>query len=140
QLFNVLRGDMSIVGPRPEAPEIVDKYYSAFHRETLQVLPGLASPGSIYDYTHGEAQLGGEQSDERYAEVLLDVKLALDVVYVRHQSVVYDIRIMLRTIRTIAAMALGKQAFQDPPEMEEARQLLRRAVADAAPGRGIAAE
>ena len=47
QLVNVLRGEMAIVGPRPEDPEIVRKHYSPTHRETLRVRPGLVSPGSI---------------------------------------------------------------------------------------------
>src|SRR5213076_532631 len=57
QLFNVLRGDMSIVGPRHEDPDIVARHYTPLLRETLAVRPGLASPGSLYHYTHGDALL-----------------------------------------------------------------------------------
>ena len=58
QLYNVLRGKMSIVGPRPEDPAIVRNHYAPEHMETLMVRPGLASPGSIYNYTHGEKSIG----------------------------------------------------------------------------------
>ena len=84
QFFNVLRGDMSIVGPRPEDPMIVSKSYSREDHETLSVLPGLLSPGSIYYYTHGEQLVGnGDDPTTTYLEVALPIKLALDRVYVQ---------------------------------------------------------
>ncbi len=98
QLFNVLRGDMAIVGPRPEDPKFVERHYAPVHFETLAVRPGLASPGSIYNYTHGEAMLTGDDPERVYVERLLPVKLALDVVYVRHASLSYDVRIVARTV------------------------------------------
>ena len=50
QLVNVLKGDMSIVGPRPEDPEVVAEHYTEQQRGTLAVRPGLTSPGSIFYY------------------------------------------------------------------------------------------
>jgi lipopolysaccharide/colanic/teichoic acid biosynthesis glycosyltransferase len=123
QLFNILRGEMSIVGPRPEDPRIVEKYYNADHLETLQILPGLASPGSLYDYTHSGRMLNGEDPEGRYVERLLPIKLALDIVYVREASLCYSLRVIVRTIWVILAISLGKRHFSDPPEMNKARQL-----------------
>jgi lipopolysaccharide/colanic/teichoic acid biosynthesis glycosyltransferase len=57
QLVNVIRGDMAIIGPRPEAPEIVHAYYRISDVDTLRVRPGLTSPGTLYYYTHCEAML-----------------------------------------------------------------------------------
>ncbi|HLH31559.1 MAG TPA: sugar transferase, partial [Terriglobia bacterium] len=57
QLFNIIKGEMSVVGPRAEDPLIVEKYYRPEHYETLKMPPGLASPGSIFNYTHGERML-----------------------------------------------------------------------------------
>lgn len=125
QLFNVLRGEMSIVGPRPEDPRIVNKYYTLDHLETLRILPGLASPGSIYNYTHGEQILETGKQEKYYTERLLPLKLALDVIYVREASYTYDIRIVLRTIWVILSAAMGKRHYPDPPEMKKARHLLR---------------
>ena len=91
---------------------------------TLAVRPGLAGVSSIYNYTHGEKLLVGDQAEEIYARELLPTKLALEVVYLRHASLTYDLRIIGRTIMTIAAIALGKTVFADPPEMQQARQVL----------------
>jgi lipopolysaccharide/colanic/teichoic acid biosynthesis glycosyltransferase len=123
QLLNILRGEMSIVGPRPEEPKIVDHYYTSDHLETLRILPGLSSPGSIYYYTQGEKLLNGEDLEEFYIERLLPVKLALDTVYAREVSILYALRVILRTIWVIVAAALGKRYFPDPPEMSKARHL-----------------
>src|SRR6266508_1285114 len=89
QLFDVLRGKMSLVGPRPEDPRIVRDHYRPQDHETLRVLPGLASPGSIYNYTHGEAILARGDAEQVYAEKLLPVKLALETVYVGEASFLY---------------------------------------------------
>jgi lipopolysaccharide/colanic/teichoic acid biosynthesis glycosyltransferase len=120
QLINVLRGEMSIVGPRPEDPELVEQYYGPAHRETLTVRPGLSSPGSLYHDTHGEPFLQGGDPEARYLERLLHIKLALDLVYVRRASMWYDCAIILRTISTITSRMLGRRHFPDPPELRAA--------------------
>lgn len=131
QLINVLKGEMTIVGPRPEDPAIVARHYDALGRETLTVRPGLASPGSIYSSTHGDAFLNGTDPEAAYVERLLPVKLALDVVYVRHASLAYDVRIVGRTLWVIVATLAGRRRFADPPELAEALQLLsENAAAD----------
>lgn len=124
QFWNVLRGDMAIVGPRPEDPQIVERAYRPEHVETLTVLPGLASPGSIFTYTHGAAMLEAPSTEAAYEERLLPVKLALDAVYVRRAGLRYDLSIVWRTVAVIAAMVAGRRGFRDPPEMEEAMSLL----------------
>lgn len=123
QLLNILRGEMSIVGPRPEDPEIVREYYALDHFETLSILPGLASPGSIYNYTHGEDMLTGSDVEECYVRRLLPIKLALDIVYVREASFVYDVRVVARTIWVIVCTILGRNSFPDPPEIRKAIRL-----------------
>jgi len=119
QLFNILRGDMALVGPRPEDPTIVREYYTPLDRSTLQVAPGLTSPGSIYYYTHGEQLLEGNAVVNLYVEALMPQKLALDRVYMRHASVLYDLRVIARTCFVIVARALGSTRFPEPPELRE---------------------
>ena len=124
QFLNVLRGEMSIVGPRPEDPAIVASAYGPEHLETLAVRPGLASPGSLFNYTHGEAMLNGWSAESVYLERLLPVKLALETVYVRRASLLYDLSLMCRTVGVIVAIAAGKRRFREPQEMGEAMELL----------------
>jgi lipopolysaccharide/colanic/teichoic acid biosynthesis glycosyltransferase len=117
QLFNILRGEMAIVGPRPEDPRIVREHYTPAQRRTLDVLPGLASPGSLYNYTHGEALLVGDDSEARYLREVLPTKLSLDLQYIRHASLRYDVQIIFRTIAIILATLAGRRTFPPPPEM-----------------------
>lgn len=119
QLFDVLRGRMSIVGPRPEALDIVKMHYSQDDWLTLSVKPGLASPGSIYYYTHAEDLVGQDAPEEAYRRKVLPVKLAIERVYVRNASLLYDVRIILRTIAVILARMFGKRVFREPPELSD---------------------
>jgi hypothetical protein len=86
--------------------------------------PGLASPGSIFSYTHGERMLQGADAESIYATRLLPIKLALDRTYVQHASIAYNIRIIFRTSWVIVLKTIGKQEFSDPPEMNAAVRLL----------------
>jgi lipopolysaccharide/colanic/teichoic acid biosynthesis glycosyltransferase len=123
QLINVLRGEMAIIGPRPEDPEIVARCYNSLARQTLAVRPGLASPGSLFHFTHGERQLAPADAEAAYVQQLLPLKLALDLVYLRHASFAYDLRVIGRVAAAILGRAIGRRTFPDPPEMVEARQL-----------------
>jgi lipopolysaccharide/colanic/teichoic acid biosynthesis glycosyltransferase len=119
QLINVLKGDMTLVGPRPEAPEIVRRHYSSDDLATLQVRPGVTSPGTVYYYTHCESTLATEGLLDDYVGRLLPAKLALDRVYIRRANVLYDLRLIGRTIAGIIVRALGIRRFPNPPELAE---------------------
>jgi len=124
QLFNVLRGDMAIVGPRPEDPSIVQEHYTSPDLETLGVRPGLASPGSLYQFTSAEALLHADDPETHYVDKLLKTKLALDRVYIRRASLRSDLTVIGRTLFAIGAIAFGRRKFKQPPEMSAARRLL----------------
>lgn len=124
QFLNVLRGDMSIVGPRPEDPKFVETHYGPLGMETLRVRPGLTSLASLYYYVHGEPTLTSDDVERQYVEEVLPIKLALEVVYVRRASLGYDVRVIGRTIWTIAKVLVGRRKFPEPAEMAEARRLL----------------
>jgi lipopolysaccharide/colanic/teichoic acid biosynthesis glycosyltransferase len=135
QLVNVLKGEMTLVGPRPEAPEIVRRHYSPDDLSTLQVTPGVTSPGTIHYYSHCERMLATNEVVDFYVERLLPVKLALDRVYIKNASVSYDIRLILRTMTVICGRVLGVQAFPDPPELTQAEVNGLRVSTAPMPGR-----
>ncbi|MEQ9406229.1 MAG: sugar transferase [Fuerstiella sp.] len=124
QLWNILRGDMSVVGPRPEDMVNVERYYDDLGLSTLTVRPGLAGVGSIYNYTHGERMLTGSDPEQIYARELLPLKLALEAVYLDRACLSYDLSLIARTLSTILRIAAGQTQFPDPPEMDAARILL----------------
>jgi len=116
QLFNILQGEMSFIGPRPEDPWIVEKYYSKNQLQTFNVLPGLVSPGSIFNYTHGERILGKNNTESNYVNRLMHIKLDMDIIYIENASFMYDIKMIIRTLVVIIMKTLGKRHFNYPPE------------------------
>lgn len=118
QLINILKGDMSIVGPRPEDPGIVETYYTPRDWETLEVRPGLTSPGAIYFYTDLERRLEGDGSETAYAERILPEMLAVDHVFLEQESLWYDIRIVFRTALAILLTAFNPNISLRPPELD----------------------
>lgn len=120
QLFNVLKGEMSLVGPRPEDARIVEAHYTELDRITLQVPPGFTSPGVLYTVTHGDAQIGDDNPEEDYLNLVLPVKMALDRVYVQRCSLFYDLQILWRTAIVLFKRLTGTQSFAYPPELEVA--------------------
>ena len=110
QLLNILFGTMTVVGPRPEDISIVENYYTDEEKKTLDVLPGLACPGSIFNYTHGDEYLKDDDTDEAYVNNFLHIKLALDIYYLDHWSLFYDAEIIVRTVIAIVMTSvLGKK-------------------------------
>lgn len=101
QLWNVICGEMSLVGPRPEDPRYVD-WQNPLHREVFSCRPGITGPAQI-QFRHEQRLLSEEDVEQQYREQILPAKLALDVLYLRGQSVRADLRILARTIRALAA-------------------------------------
>lgn len=99
QLINVLKGDMSIVGPRPESPVYVSRY-TAEQRKVLSVRPGITSPASIR-FRHEERLLNGADWEAHYIEHIMPQKLALDLDYARRATLWRDIQIILYTLWVI---------------------------------------
>lgn len=96
QLLNVVKGEMSLVGPRPEAPRYVT-YYTPEQRQVFQVRPGITSPASLA-YRHEEELLSGPDWETVYRQVVLPAKLALDLEYLQRRTLRTDIALILRTI------------------------------------------
>jgi lipopolysaccharide/colanic/teichoic acid biosynthesis glycosyltransferase len=99
QLVNVLRGEMSLVGPRPEHPEFV-KHYSDDQRRVLAVRPGVTSPAALA-YMSEEEKLAGDDPAAEYVSTIMPHKLALDLDYVRTATFAGDLRIIGRTLARV---------------------------------------
>lgn len=100
QLWNVLRGQMSLVGPRPEDRKFVDLYPAEYEGEILQVRPGITGLTQLAFAREGQL-LAAEDRERDYRERLLPRKIDLDRVYVRRRSLLLDLRIMVWTAVTI---------------------------------------
>lgn len=100
QLANVLKGDMSLVGPRPEVPEFVDMS-DPLWRETLSVRPGMTAPVTVELRREAEILAQFEDPVEGYRAELLPTKLLRNVEYVRGRTFVGDLRVLLATFRDI---------------------------------------
>jgi lipopolysaccharide/colanic/teichoic acid biosynthesis glycosyltransferase len=118
QLLNILKGEMSVVGPRPEAPDIVERHYTDEYRKSLAVPPGLTSPGSVFYYTHGEQLLADGEAEQFYVSRLLPLKMKLDLDYLPRMSVMGDLRIILQTGLVLAQKALGRTSFPTPDVLQ----------------------
>ena len=114
QVFNILLGQMTIVGPRPEDVANVRNLYHGEYKRILDVKPGLTSPASLYDYTHGE-----QYEDEKlYETEFLPQKLALELYYVKNRGLLYDMLLILKTAFVIVMTLFGKQYFKKPKELD----------------------
>jgi lipopolysaccharide/colanic/teichoic acid biosynthesis glycosyltransferase len=98
QLFNVLKGDMSLVGPRPEVPECV-QLEAPIWQAVLQVRPGVTDLATLM-YRDEEEQLGASSNPEAtYRETVLPAKLVLNLLYLRSKSFWRDLQLLYLTVR-----------------------------------------
>ncbi len=98
QLFNVLRGEMSLVGPRPEVPEYVDPR-SPIWQTVLQVRPGITDLATLLHRDEEELLGAARDAESFYREVVLPAKLRLNLAYLRTRSFWKDIRLIWLTVR-----------------------------------------
>jgi lipopolysaccharide/colanic/teichoic acid biosynthesis glycosyltransferase len=100
QLLNVLKGEMSLVGPRPEVPSEVEKY-SQEERELLSVAPGITDWASIKFRNEGEILKGSSDPHRTYKEKIQPEKIRLGLEYAKRHSIWIDMRIISATIWAI---------------------------------------
>jgi lipopolysaccharide/colanic/teichoic acid biosynthesis glycosyltransferase len=101
QLYDVLVGRMSLVGPRPEVPRFVARWPPAARDRILSVRPGITDPASIA-YRHESAELAGAPDPEAYyVDVVLPRKVEMYLRYVESRSFVGDLRILFATARAV---------------------------------------
>lgn len=99
QLWNVLRGDMSFVGPRPESPDYT-KLYTPEQKEILELRPGITDFASI-EFADLGSMLSGDDPDKLYFEKVWDRKMELRMKYVRERSFLVDLKLIFLTFAAI---------------------------------------
>lgn len=100
QFINVLKGDMSIVGPRPEVQEFVDLYTDE-QRKILNVKPGITDYASLEYFKENELLGLSDDPRKTYVEEIMPAKIELNMKYIQHPGLLNDIKIMWRTFLKI---------------------------------------
>ncbi len=108
QLFNIIKGEMSFVGPRPEVPKYVS-YYTDEQKEILKVRAGITDYASIY--FSNESEILGQQNDPEkyYIEEIMPYKIKLNKKYIDNMGIITDIKIIILTILKIAGVELKEE-------------------------------
>jgi lipopolysaccharide/colanic/teichoic acid biosynthesis glycosyltransferase len=112
QLFNVLAGHMSLVGPRPEVLPYVAKYTSR-QRAVLQVRPGITSPQ--IDFDEEDVLAGGVDKEEMYLTTVLPAKLESDLAYCDNIGFLEDQKVILQTIAGMVGRIAGFPVRRQQP-------------------------
>lgn len=109
QLVNVVKGDMALVGPRPEVPRYVE-LYTPEQRRVLSVRPGITDPASIE--FRNESELMAEQADPEhyYREVIMPRKVQLNLDYLARRSLATDLGILFATAKAVLLGRGGEEA------------------------------
>ena len=122
QFINVLRGDMSVVGPRPEDPKIVREHYTDWMMQTLDVQPGITSPGAVFYYACGEDLVDPGDPEGSYADKLLPPKLAVEMAYIQRATFFSDLIVIVHTAAAIVGEMTGRPVAPSSKDIEAATQ------------------
>ena len=101
QLIDVLRGAMSLVGPRPEVARYVALYPAALRDKVLSVRPGITDVASLEYRDENERLAQAADPEREYVDVVMPAKLQLAAHYVDHASLGFDLQLILKTVRLI---------------------------------------
>ncbi len=119
QLWNVLIGEMSLVGPRPEVEQFVDKYPDEARRAILSVRPGITGLTQIELRYEAEVLANEEDPEEFYERALLPRKIASDLRYIENRSLLMDLSLLFRTFGAI---------FSRPPDSARSAPIHKTAL------------
>lgn len=97
QLWNIVLGEMSFIGPRPEVPKYV-ALYTEDQKRVLSVRPGLSDPASLAYMNEAELLAQAKDPEKTYIEEIMPAKLALNLKYIEERSFLGDLGLMLKTV------------------------------------------
>ncbi len=101
QLINVFKGDMSLVGPRPEAEEYL-RFYTDKEKDVFQVRPGITDWASLWNFDEGAFLAHVDDPERAYIEQILPTKIMLQLKYIKHHPFSVDLKILIWTLIKIA--------------------------------------
>lgn len=101
QLYNVLVGDMSLVGPRPMVQPHADALDSATRTAVLSVRPGMTDPASLLFFAEDAVLAGRPNAEAEYYQLMLPAKAKVQLDYLQHWHLMRDIRVILRTVARV---------------------------------------
>lgn len=123
QLWNVLKGDMGFVGPRPDVPEIVNNYTCAM-KKILEVRPGITSNASLHLRNEEDLLSLAEEHDKAYEEIFVPAKVKLAMEHVHRKSFLFDFGILLQTVWVLTAGRIWPT--KEHPVVKEIQQAIER--------------
>jgi len=123
QLINVLKGDMSLVGPRPQVVEYVEKVFSENEIKIFEIRPGITDWASIWNADEGAVLEGIDLADEVYTEVIHPYKMKLQLYYLENMGIFLDLKIILFTLIRIFSSGATPREIQTYPKQFELRTM-----------------
>jgi len=127
QLINVLRGDMSLVGPRPEVVHKTNEYTTA-ERRVLAIRPGITDWASLWNCNEGGVLAGAVDADAAYEAVIRPHKMKLQQYYVANRTLWSDLRIVLYTLLRIVWSSITPNEIASYPSQAQLRADVKRFV------------
>lgn len=125
QFWNILKGDMSFIGPRPELPRRL-KYYDNRQKEIFSVRSGISSPASIV-FSDEEYLMNQVQDTEKfYIEQIMPYKIELNLYYIEHQNFIYDIWLIIATLLKIVNKVKNEDVVKDKILLSEKNEMIKK--------------
>lgn len=125
QFWNILKGDMSFIGPRPELPRRL-KYYDDRQKEIFSVRSGISSPASIV-FSDEEYLMNQVKDPEKfYIEQIMPYKIELNLYYIEHQSFFYDIWLIIATLLKIVNKVKNENIVKDKRLLAEKDEIIKK--------------
>lgn len=125
QFWNILKGDMSFIGPRPELPRRL-KYYDERQKEIFSVRSGISSPASIV-FSDEEYLMNQVQDPEKfYIQEIMPYKIELNLYYIEHQSFFYDIWLIIATLLKIINRVKNEDVVKDKRLLAEKDEMIKK--------------
>jgi len=121
QLINILKGDMSVVGPRPASADQAEITRGGRYAVISEIKPGLTSPSALYDYIYGDTI----EEEEEYEKKVLPTRLDLELYYLKTKSIGYDLKIIFYTGVCIFCRLTGKKPKRMYHELIESARSIR---------------